>query len=186
MKQFITTAVALVCLIGSLSSLFGEEWPIAKDVVLYEATVSGKLVKITASERAFDPAAHVTTELSNGGTEDSPNWQGATVDGNKVLGTDQTLPTKGFPQLDELTVYFGDKKVEVPKKLLHNIFSPHLSAKQTSFNSEFASTIISISRDAKCVIIDLGVGDGGGSSNTIFVVSEDGTVKREYPSRPGE
>jgi hypothetical protein len=161
-----------------------ETWPIDKDVVIYEGTVAGTSIRVEASERAFDPAAHRTTDLRNAGTEKEPNWIGATIDGTPVIGTDQTLPPKGFPQLDRLTIFFGDKKVDVPRKLLHRVFLPHLSHDPGKFTNVYADTIISISTDAKCVIVDLGVGDGGGTASTVFVINSDGAVTDEYPRRP--
>ncbi len=162
-----------------------ETWPIDKDVVIFEGSAANTKIRIEASERPFDPALHKLTELHNAGTETEPNWMGATIDGSPVIGTDQTVPPKGLPQLDRLTVFFGDKKVDVPRKLLHRVFSPHLTHDPGKFTNEYADTIISISADAKCVIVDLGVGDGGGTAAVVFVISHDGTVTTEYPQRPG-
>lgn len=103
-----------------------EEWKIRKDVVIYEAIVSGRSIKVVVSEQAVDPSKHKTTELKNQGTEERPNWIGATVDGRTLIGTDQTLPPRGLPQLARIVVCFGDKKVEVPSALTCNVFLPHL------------------------------------------------------------
>jgi hypothetical protein len=175
---------ALLLLI-STAICSAETWPIDKDVVIFDGVVASTKIRIEASERPFDPSAHKLTNLHNAGTEKEPNWQGATIDGLPVIGTDQTVPPEGLPQLDRLTVFFGDKKVDVPRKLLHRVFSPHLTHDPGRFTNEYADTIISISADAKCVIIDLGVGDGGGTASTVFVISADGNTTTEYPERPG-
>jgi len=161
-----------------------ETWPIDKDVVIFDGSASGTKIRIEASEKPFQPADHKLTDLHNAGTEQEPNWIGATIDGSPVIGTDQTIPPKGLPQLDRLTVFFGDKKIDVPPKLLHRVFLPHLTHRPGTFTNEYADTIIGVSADAKCVIIDLSVGDGGGTASTVFVVSSDGTSTTEHPRRP--
>lgn len=171
-------------LLSAISVLHGEqEWKIQTDIVIYEAVVSGTPIKVVISEKAFDPTKHKTTEPSKRGTEDDPIWIPATIDGKPVIGTDSTLPPEGFPQLGRIVVHFGKKKVEVPSSLMSNVFNPHDS---TDFTTEYAHTVISVSSDAKCVLIDLGVGDGGGSSTTFFAVSADGKSTTERPERPGE
>lgn len=164
-------------------ALAEQEWKIQKDVVIYEAVVSGEKVKVVVSEQAFDPSKHKTTELKNQGTDEKPNWTGATVDGKAVVGTDQTLPPKGLPQLARIVVHFGDHEVEVPAALLSNVFLPHLSNPGV-FTIHGGDTIISVSSDARCVMIDFGVGDGGGTSSAFFAVSKDGKATAERPGRP--
>ena len=176
--------IILLLLLGATPILLAEEeWKIRKDVVIYEAIVSGRSIKVVVSEQAFDPSKHKTTELKNQGTEESPNWIGATVDGRTVIGTDQTLPPKGLPQVGRIVVYFGDKKVEVPSALTCNVFLPHLHTPGV-FTTTMADSIISVSADAKCVLIDLGVGDGGGTSTAFFAISDDGKASTEPPRRP--
>lgn len=178
---FLRTAILLL---SSTALCVEERWPIDKDVVIFEGIVADTKIRIEGSERSFDPKAHKITDLHNTGTEEEPNWIGATIDDSPVIGTDQTVPPKGLPQLDRLTVFFGDKKIDVPSKLLHRVFMPHLTHGPGKFTNEYADTIISVSADAKCVIIDLGVGDGSGTASTVFVVSSDGTITTEYPQRP--
>ncbi|MDL5047545.1 hypothetical protein QQ054_16135 [Oscillatoria amoena NRMC-F 0135] len=173
-----------ILLLFSIALCAAETWPIDKDVVIFEGIVADTKIRIEGSERPFDPKAHKVSELHNKGTEEEPNWIGATIDGSPAIGTDQTVPPKGLPQLDRLTVFFDDKKIDVPSKLLHRVFLPHLTHRPGTFTNEYADTIISVSADAKCVIIDLGVGDGGGTASTVFIVSSDGIVTTEYPRRP--
>lgn len=183
--RLVTLGLGVLCLLPRIVWA-DEDWdePIATDVVIYEAVVSGTPIKIVASERRFDPSRHTLTDLRNTGTEAEPNWQGATIDGEAVMGMDATLPPKGYPQLDRLTVSFGDQVVQVPRKMLQNVFNPHLSPESQSFNVDAADSIISVSRDGKAVIIDLCVGDGGGTTNVVYVVGRDGKVKRTLPQRP--
>jgi len=160
-----------------------QEWKIQTDVVIYEAIVAGTTIKVVVSEQAFDPSKHKTTELENRGTKENPNWFGATVDGRPAIGTDQTLPPKGLPQLAQIAVHFGERKVVVPASLTSNVFLPHLHEPGV-FTLNDADSIVSVSADAKCVFIDLGVGDGGGTANAFFAVSADGKSTTEPPRRP--
>jgi hypothetical protein len=180
---FMRNFIMFVILVAAMTSVSAENWKIRKDVVVYEAVVSHRSIKVVVSEQAFDPSKHKTTELKNQGTEEKPNWIGATVDGRTVIGTDQTLPPRGLPQVARIVVYFGDKKVEVPQALTSNVFLPHLH-RPGVFTVARADSIISVSSDAKCVLIDLGVGDGGGTSTAFFAVSEDGKASTEPPARP--
>ena len=183
-KKFMRHLIMFALLLVSMPNALAEhEWKIQKDVVIYEAIVSGRSIKVVISEQPFDPNKHKTTELKNQGTEASPNWVGATIDGRTVIGTDQTLPPKGLPQIERLVVYFGDRKVEVPTALTCNVFLPHIN-NQGVFAIAWADSIISISSDGKCVLIDLGVGDGGGTSSAFFAVSEDGKSSTKPPRRP--
>jgi len=161
----------------------GEKWTLQNDVILYEAVVNKTSIKILASERAFDPSLHKTTGLRNTGSENDPQWHSATVDGKPVVGTDQTLPPKGLPQLSRLTVFFGDKAVNVPRSLMNHVFLPHLE-NSGRFKADYADTIVSVSSDGKCVIVDLGVGDGGGTSTYAFTIQSDGKVVAGTPQRP--
>jgi hypothetical protein len=173
----------VLLLVAMPNALAEQEWKIRKDVLIYEAIVSGRPIKVVVSEQPFDPDKHKLTELKNQGTEESPDWIGATIDGRTVIGTDQTLPPKGLPQVGQIAVYFGDKKVEVPTALTCNVFLPHLSTPGV-FTIAMADSVISVSADAKCVLIDLGVGDGGGTSTAFFAISEDGKASTEPPRRP--
>lgn len=160
-----------------------QEWKIRRDVVFYEAVVAGTPVKVVISEKAFDPEKHRTTELENRGTEENPDWIGATVDGKRVIGTDQTLPPKGLPQLAGIVVYFGERKVEVPAALTSHVFLPHLHDPGV-FTLRHAGGVVSVSSDAKCVRIELGVGDGGGTGTAFFAVSADGESTTKPPGKP--
>jgi len=179
MRSLILFAILLTTVISSIAE---QEWEIETDIVIYEAVVSGTPIKVVISEKAFNPNNHKTTEPSKQGTEEDPIWIAATIDGRPVVGTDQTLPPKGLPQLARIVVHFGEQQIEVPASLMSNVFIPHSS---TEFTIEGADTIISVSSDAKCVLIDLAVGDGGGTSSAFFAVSADGKTSTEHPSRPG-
>ena len=182
-KNMRSLFIPVLLLAAIPNALAEQEWKIRKDVLIYEAVVSKTSIKVVVSEQAFDPSKHKTTELKDQGTEENPNWVGATVDGRTVIGTDQTLPPKGLPQVGRIVVHFGDKKVEVPSALTCNVFLPHLRTPGV-FTIAMADSIISVSADAKCVLIDLGVGDGGGTSSAFFAVSEDGKASSEPPRRP--
>lgn len=153
-----------------------------KDAVIYAGSVGSTPVKITASARPFDRTAHQVTDLRNVGTAEKEDWRSATVDGIEVLGTDQTLPRDGLPQLSALTIWFGTIKVDVPVRHLHHVFLPHLDA--ATFRGSHVHTLVAFSADAKAVFISLGVGDGGGSGTHDLRVTADGTVSTEPLHRP--
>jgi hypothetical protein len=168
---------------AALNILAEQEGKMHTDVLIYESVVAGRVIKVVVSEQPFDPAKHKTTELKNHGSEEAPEWIGATVDGKAVIGTDQTLPPKGLPQLARIVVHFGEHEVEVPPALTSHVFLPHLQA-PSIFTLAGADSIISVSADGKCVLIDLGVGDGGGTTTAFFAVSDDGKASSEPPRRP--
>ena len=176
------TLLSILALLSTVSFSCGEqEWKIDTDVVIYEAVISGTAIKVVISEKAFNPDDHKITAPEKRGTAEDPIWVAATIDGMPVVGTDQTIPPKGLPQLARLVVHFGEKQVEVPPASMSHIFIPHDT---TDFNIDHADTIISVSSDAKCVLIDMAVGDGGGTSSAFFAVSADGKTSTKQPSRP--
>jgi hypothetical protein len=150
--------------------------------VIYEGAVGTTKVKITASARPFDRTAHQVTELRNVGTAEKEDWRSATIDGVAVVGTDQTLPKNGLPQLSSLTIWFGTTKVDVPARHLHHVFLPDLDP--ATFKGNYVHTLVAFSADAGAVFISLGVGDGGGSGTYDLRVTADGTVSTEPLHRP--
>jgi hypothetical protein len=178
------SALPLCCLL--LPTVLAGEYKIAKDVVIYEATVAETKIKVVASERPYDPARPKTAAMINRSEDGKQPFKPATVDGKEVVGTDSNLPPVDYPQLDRLSVLFGGKEVSVRQDMLHRVFNPDLSEKTAVFDPGYAGTIVSVSRDAKCVIVDLGVGDGGGSTTTKFIISIDGKVTTRSPQRPGD
>lgn len=177
LPEFIASAI-----LAAVSATSCLAFDYAKDFVVYEGAVGSTKVKITASERPFSRAAHKTTDLHNAGSEEKPDWKPATVDGRGVVGTDQTLPRDGLPQLSALTVWFGDRKVSVPDEHLHHIFLPHLDA--ATFRDGYIDTLVAFSPDGKALYLSLGVGDGGGTSTYDLQVRADGTVTTKPIQRP--
>jgi hypothetical protein len=145
-----------------------------KDTVIYEGAVGTTKVKITGSARPFSRALHKTTELRNAGTEEKQDWRSATVDGKEVVGTDQTLPKDGLPQLSSLTVWFGEQRISVPAEFLHHVFLPRLDP--ATFAEAYISTIVAFSADGKALYLSLGVGDGGGAGTYDLRIRADGAV----------
>ena len=175
--MFIISAIGAVAIVGRAVAF---EYP--RDAVIYEGSVGSTPVKITASARPFDRSAHKVTELRKVGTAEKEDWRSATVDGVDVVGTDQTLPKDGLPQLSSLTIWFGTTKVDVPTRHLHHVFLPHLDA--ATFKESYVHTLIAFSADARAVFISMGVGDGGGSGTYDLRVTADGTVSTEPLHRP--
>ncbi len=177
LRDFIISAI-----VATISATSCLAFDYAKDVLVYEGSVGATKVKVTASERPFSRAAHKTTDLRNAGSEEKPDWMPATVDGKGVVGTDQTLPEDGLPQLFALTVWFGDKKVSVPSEHLNHIFLPHLDG--TTFEDGYIDTLVAFSSDGKALYLSLGVGDGGGTSTYDMQIRADGTVTNKPIQRP--
>ena len=147
--------------------------------LLYSATIQQTPISIFLAERPFEPARHKTTELI---VDDKGHSTPATVDGRVPVGTDQTLPRAGTRQLFQLYVQFGDRRVDVPERLLTHVFIPHSRA--ATFDHRYAGHLVSVSADAKAVLISLGVGDGGGAGTYTLYVGADGTCTDKEPSRP--
>ncbi|HEY1121248.1 MAG TPA: hypothetical protein VGE67_06590 [Haloferula sp.] len=177
----------LLMLLGVSCSLAeGEKkYQIRKDVVIHESVVAGTEVKVVVSDRPFDPAKHRLSDKSNFGTKENPHWV-PTVDLRPVVGnsveTEGRIPPAGSPQLSQITVHFGDVVVEVPQQLLSNVFFARLQP-PGSFSLEYADSIVSVSSDAKCVLISLGVGEGGGQAEAFFAVGKDGQTSDQPPAR---
>ncbi|GEP45924.1 hypothetical protein BGE01nite_52150 [Brevifollis gellanilyticus] len=155
----------------------------AVDTVIFEGAAGTTKIKITASTRPFVRAAHKTTELRNAGTQGKQDWRSATVDGKRVIGTDQTLPKDGLPQLSALNIWFGDAKISVPAEHLNHVFLPHMLP--ATIQKGYAETLVAISADAKAIHLSLGVGDGGGSGTYDLLIESDGTVSASPVRRPG-
>lgn len=147
---------------------------------LFSAAVSGKIISVFITDRPFDPALHKITELI---VNDSGHSTSATIDGRAAIGTDGFAPRAGRPQLAQLYVQFGDKRVDVPERLLTHVFNPSLGP--ATFDHRRAETLVSVSADGKAVFISLGVGDGGGATTYSLFVGADGTCTTETPARRG-
>jgi len=162
-----------------------KKYEIRKNVVIHESVVAGTKVKVTVSEQPFDPDKHRVSEKSNFGTVENPRRE-PTVDLRPVIGnsveTEGSLPPAGCPQLSRVAVHFGDVVVEVPQQLLSNVFFARLHS-PGRFSLEYADSIVSVSSDAKCVLISLGVGEGGGQAEAFFAVSKDGQASDQRPTR---
>lgn len=177
-NAFIINAIGVIT-IATRAAAF--DYP--TDAVIFEGSVGSTPVKITASARPFDRTAHKVTELRNVGTAEKEDWRSATIDGVAVVGTDQTLPRDGLPQLSSLTIWFGTTKVDLPVRQLHHVFLPHLDA--ATFRGNYVHTLVAFSADAKAVFISLGVGDGGSSGTYDLRVTADGIVSTGPLHRPG-
>ncbi|MCB1209554.1 MAG: hypothetical protein KDK97_09520 [Verrucomicrobiales bacterium] len=153
-----------------------------KDAVIYDGAVGTTKVKITASAQPFSRAAHKTTELRNAGTKEKQDWKSATVDGKNVVGTDQTLPIDGLPQLSALTVWFGEQRVSIPVEYLHHVFLPRLEP--ATFTDAYIDTLVAFSADGKALYLSLGVGDGGGAGTYDLRIRADGKVFTTPIQRP--
>jgi len=161
--------------------LLGEDfiWPLAKNKVIYSATVNKTKFKVYFSTGSFDKSKHKITPLRiEGDTGYLPK-----VDGHTVVGIDGDVPSakEKFPHLTRLAVSFGDKIVEAPANLISHVFMPH---GDTTFDASFQSGRVSISSDGKTVTVELSVGDGGAAGSTAFTFSITGECKLGLPEPP--
>lgn len=92
------------------------------------------------------------------------------------------MPRAGIPQLSQIYVQFGDKRIDVPARLLTHVFIPHRGP--AAFDHRYADSLVSVSADGRAVLISLGVGDGGGTGTYSLYVAADGTVTNKEPQRP--
>jgi len=174
--------VSLIALGTLLVSAAMMAFDYPQDAVIYEGAAGDTKVKITASVRPFSRASHTTTELQGAGSEKGRGAEPATVDGKVVVGTDRTLPEDGVPQLSNLTIWFGERKVSVPTAYLYHVFVPNL--RPANIQKGHAHTLVAFSADARAVWLSLGVGDGGGSSTYSLIVTVDGKVSLAPVQRP--
>ncbi len=154
-----------------------------KDFVIYEATLNGKKITIFLSEAPFEPEKHKVTPSSVVGTGDNARAIWPMVDGHEAAGfrdTDVSI-MKGISHLTRLAVSFDGKVVEAPKELIAHVFMPHTD---TSFDSGRRNGMISISSDAKAVVVDLAVGDAAWSGHQAFTFSAAGTCILGIPIPP--
>jgi len=158
---------------------FARDVSARKSHLLYSAFVGGTRIQVFISDKPFFPEKHRTTLKKY--DESSAKVLPATVDGRPVRGSDNRLPKTGCSQLATLYVMFGKRRVNVPERLLSNVFHPSLGLAE--FDSRYGDTIVSVSADGKSVLISLGVGEGGGVDILTYCIDIGGTCTETEPSR---
>jgi hypothetical protein len=169
MKTLISTLVWVSAILVS-----AEPHEFKKDFVIYEATVKGKTIKVFLSESPFEPKNYKITS----GKESWPKVNGRTVVG--FGETDANMMT-GLSHLTRLAISFDGHVVEAPKELIAHVFLP---CTETTFDQSFRYGMVSISSDAKAVVVDIGVGDGAWSGHIAFTFTAKGTCSLGVPSPP--
>ncbi len=175
MKTIILATIAFSAL-----SLAAEPYKLKTDEVIYEATVNKKKIVVFLSEDHFDPTKHEISPAVPGDGSDKrirPQINGSSARGFVGLGAEM----KDIPHLTRLAVSFDGKIVEAPRQLIAHVFLPHTT---TAFDLTRRSGMVSISSDAKAVVVDLGVGDGAYSDHRAFTFSDEGKCVVGVPSPP--
>lgn len=174
--RFLLPAVlALSC---ALATAAAAEKKSGAPFLLYSATVNGTPIAVHMAERPFDPARHKTTPPRE--AKGNKPFRDATVDGKPVLGFDGAGPGKGTPQLSQLFVKFGNKRVDVPRRLLSHVFLPFI---EPANKLPDAHNLVTVADDCRSILIRLTVGDGAGIAGYAIYVNASGTCKagRFYP-----
>ncbi len=193
----------LICTVVLVTTVFAAPKPkeFKKDLVIYEAAVNGKTIKVFLSESPFEPENHKITpgtvviegvrrDWPEGGI-DSKDWPKGgfgsghfpKVDGHEVVGYHEleTSKLKGVRHLTRLAVSFDGHIVEAEPQLIAHVFLP---SKRTTFHSEYRAGMISISSDTKAVVVDLAVGDGDSADHEAFTFSIAGDCRLGVPPPP--
>jgi len=153
MKTLISTLVLVSAILAP-----AESYEFKKDFVIYEAVVKGKKITVFLSESPFEPEKHKITPKTMVGEGDNARLVWPKVDGHESAGFSETDTSimKGLPHLTRLAVSFDGSIVEAPKELISHVFSPDTD---TTFDGGRRCGMISISSDAKAVVVDLAVGE---------------------------
>jgi hypothetical protein len=135
------------------------------------------------STEGFDPSKHeiVPYPGANEGRR-SPRIYG-TVNGHDRKGIDGPLPLADddFPHLSRLAVSFGEEVVEAPKELIAHVFHPNVLM---TFDAKNQNGRVSVSSDAKAVIVEIGVGDAAGAATVAFTFTLSGKCVLGLPRPP--
>lgn len=179
MKTLISTLVLVATILTAAES---PEYKIKQDFVIYEATLNGKKITVFLSESRFEPDKHKITPAREVGVGANASMIWPMVDGHEAAGfRDRDVSImKGILHLTRLAVSFDGKIVEAPKELIAHVFMPH---SDTTFDSGGRQGMISISSDAKSVVVDLAVGDGAWSGHEAFTFSITGDCRLGVPPR---
>jgi hypothetical protein len=107
-------------------------------------------------------------------------YQEWTLQGKPVLGTDNKDPTipygdsKPFDIIEAITIVWDGKKQQVPQDLFDHIVGPH---RRTNLDGGIAGMVFIVDPDGDEIMIDMGIGDGGGSSGITWHFTSKGTHK---------
>lgn len=169
------SAFSLLLIVVAFPSFAAEKKPNAP-FLLYSATVNGTPISVYMSDRPFNPARH-RIKPAREAKGDEP-FKDATVDGKPVIGFDGAGPSKGDPHLSQLYVKFGNKRVEVPRRLLSHVFLPFM---EPANKLPSAKNLVAVADDCRSVLIRLTVGDGAGLGSYTIHVGADGTCEPVHP-----
>lgn len=155
----------------------GAKAPASKPV--FSGTVNGHSIEIFIRYGTLDPKKRKveSREAKQGNGETYQQWM---LQGKPVLGTNNSDPSIGsgegkpFDTIDSITLLWDGKKREVPQELFDHIVLPHRS---TSLKDGHAGIYFRIDPSGEAIIVDMGVGDGGGSSGISWLFTKDGTYK---------
>lgn len=176
MKITVLATIALSAL-----SLAAEPYKLKSDEVIYEATVNKKKIVVFLSEAPFDPTKHKISPAVPGDGRDKrirPQINGYSAIG--FIGSDAT-EMKGIRHLTRLAVSFDGKLVEAPRQLIAHVLLPDTN---TTFDLTERNGMVSVSSDAKAVVVDLAVGDGAWADHRAFTFSDEGGCVVGVPRPP--
>jgi hypothetical protein len=145
----------------------------------FSANVSGHQIEVHIRYGELDPKKR-KVELREAKHDSGETYQQWTLQGKPVLGTDNTDPTPGFGDgkpfdiIESITIVWDGKKRQVPQDLFDHIVLPH---RRTNLNEGWAGMFFIVDPDGDAIILDMGIGDGGGSTGITWLFTRDGTHK---------
>lgn len=92
------------------------------------------------------------------------------INGKEIWGKDGGIPTT---QYEQVSIECGDKKIDLPKECLENLFEP---------NFEYKYTVIYFDRESNTIYINADNGDGAGGYSVLWII-ENGKYKSRHLSQ---
>lgn len=129
-----------------------------KSIELASATI-----KIVAVQKDFNPENRIITySTENPGMID-------TIDGQNPWGTDGNMPRTEY---ESITVWLGDKKLELSKEAIGGLYEPHIGHLRATYNS-----------DKDTLYIEASGSDAAGGYDVLWVI-EKGKYKERRTNIP--
>lgn len=88
------------------------------------------------------------------------------INGKKYWGSDMEIPTT---QYEQVSIEWGDKKIDLPKESFENLFEPNFTYKYTA---------VYFDRESNTIYIKADNGDGAGGYTVLWIIEN-----RKYKSR---
>lgn len=146
---------------------------------VFNASVNGHTIAVIFEYGKLDPKIRKIEkrEMTVPGEETRFQWL---LQGKPILGTDNSDPMRfsegtGAPEvISSISIVWDGKKQVVPQGLFDHIVHPH---KDTHLNDGSGGLVFALDPRGTELVIDMGVGDGGGASGITWSFKSDGACK---------